>query len=125
MQLLSAKTLAGLRNRMPFKSTTLALTAILVGSLAITGCSTDYNVAQTQTTSVTKVGYTLPAKTSSVTQAEEIKTPRTQRAPRIATTKTTASTKQTKVASTNYLGRAPYICTPSGFGSKTRCFNRS
>ncbi|HSC61450.1 MAG TPA: hypothetical protein VLC29_09460 [Rhizomicrobium sp.] len=24
-----------------------------------------------------------------------------------------------------YLGTAPYICTPSGFGSKARCFYRS
>ncbi|MDH6231593.1 hypothetical protein M2281_002191 [Mesorhizobium soli] len=29
-----------------------------------------------------------------------------------------------KVSSVNYLGSAPYICTPSGFGSTSRCFRR-
>ncbi|MFB9950108.1 hypothetical protein ACFFP0_14700 [Rhizobium puerariae] len=29
-----------------------------------------------------------------------------------------------KIIQTNYLGRAPYICTPSGFGSTSRCFLR-
>jgi len=29
-----------------------------------------------------------------------------------------------KVASNTYLGRAPYICTPSGFGRTSTCFAR-
>ncbi len=122
MQLFSAKILAGHRNRMPFKSTTLALTAVLAGSLAIAGCSTGYNVAETQAMSVTKVGYGLPAKTTAIAKADDMKAPRT---PRVAATKSASSSKSVRVASANYLGRAPYICTPSGFGSKTRCFNRS
>ncbi len=125
MQLFSAKILAGHRHRMPFKSATLALTAVLAGSLAIAGCSTGYNVAETQATSVTKVGYGLPAKTTAIAKADDMKAPRTQRTPRVAATKSASSSKSAKMASANYLGRAPYICTPSGFGSKTRCFNRS
>jgi len=29
-----------------------------------------------------------------------------------------------KVIRVSYLGRAPYICTPSGFGRTSRCFAR-
>ncbi|WP_245581927.1 hypothetical protein [Phyllobacterium phragmitis] len=29
-----------------------------------------------------------------------------------------------KLASNGHLGRAPYICTPSGFGKTSRCFLR-
>jgi hypothetical protein len=51
--------------------------------------------------------------------------------PRIAIDeKTTTSGKKsksvlpTKLMSNNYLGRAPYICTPSGFGRTSGCFLR-
>lgn len=125
MQIFSAKTITGLLYRMPFSSTTFALTAVLAGSLAITGCSTGYNIAHTNATSVTKVGYGLPAQTAAIAKADDLKAPRTQRAPRIAVTETVTTAKPATVATANYLGRAPYICTPSGFGSKTRCFNRS
>ncbi|WP_163272942.1 hypothetical protein [Chelativorans alearense] len=30
-----------------------------------------------------------------------------------------------KLASSQYLGNAPYICTPSGFGRTSTCFTRS
>ncbi|MBA8881472.1 hypothetical protein [Phyllobacterium myrsinacearum] len=29
-----------------------------------------------------------------------------------------------KISDVSYLGRAPYICTPSGFGRTSRCFER-
>ncbi|CAN7281447.1 hypothetical protein LJR231_001339 [Phyllobacterium sp. LjRoot231] len=34
------------------------------------------------------------------------------------------STISTKIIKASYLGRAPYICTPSGFGRTSRCFAR-
>lgn len=40
---------------------------------------------------------------------------------RLANGKTSNSRKIMKVS---YLGRAPYICTPSGFGRTSRCFER-
>ena len=40
---------------------------------------------------------------------------------RVAKNKTSLSEKVAKVA---YLGRAPYICTPSGFGRMSKCFAR-
>lgn len=125
MLLFSAHTITDLWYRMPLNSMTFALTAALAGSLAIAGCSTGYNVAQTKATTVTKVGYELPVQIAAIAKADDIQTPPTQRAERIVTTKTVTSPKPAKTASANYLGRAPYICTPSGFGSKTRCFNRS
>jgi hypothetical protein len=35
------------------------------------------------------------------------------------------STPTVKLASGQYLGSAPYICTPSGFGRTSTCFTRS
>ena len=125
MQLFFAKTVTGLLYRMPIKSTTFTIAAVLAGSLAMSGCNTGYNTAQTTATSVTKVGYGVPTQTAIITKADDIKTPRRQTTTRPAVSKTVTAPKPAKVASENYLGRAPYICTPSGFGSKTRCFNRS
>jgi hypothetical protein len=41
--------------------------------------------------------------------------------------KTASSSKviSRTVVTATYLGRAPYICTPSGFGRKPSCFTRS
>lgn len=125
MQIFSAKTITGLLYRMPFNSTPFTAAAVLAGSLVITGCNTGYNTAQTTATSVTKVGYDVPTQTAIITIADDLKTPRKQQTTRPAVSKTVTAPKPAKVASANYLGRAPFICTPSGFGSKTRCFNRS
>ncbi|MDZ5698801.1 hypothetical protein [Chelativorans sp. M5D2P16] len=38
--------------------------------------------------------------------------------------KKSAGQPSVKVASARYLGRAPYICTPSGFGRTSSCFLR-
>ncbi|MFC6488397.1 hypothetical protein [Nitratireductor sp. GCM10026969] len=38
--------------------------------------------------------------------------------------KKSAGQPAVKVASARYLGRAPYICTPSGFGRTSSCFLR-
>jgi hypothetical protein len=38
--------------------------------------------------------------------------------------KTTKETLPVKVANYNFIGRAPYICTPSGFGRTSSCFLR-
>ncbi len=125
MQIFSAKTITGLLYPMPFNSTPFTAAAVLAGSLAITGCSTGYNTAQTTATSVTKVGYGVPTQTAIITKSDDLKTPRKQPTTRPAVSKAVTAPEPAKVASANYLGRAPFICTPSGFGSKTRCFNRS
>lgn len=79
--------------------------ALLVAATA-SACSavTDRDI---QTASVTKeVGYPVSASEQP------------------ATKRGTVTQKPTKVDRTAYLGRAPYICTPSGFGSTSRCFLR-
>ena len=38
--------------------------------------------------------------------------------------KTTKETLPVKMANYSFLGRAPYICTPSGFGRTSSCFLR-
>lgn len=38
--------------------------------------------------------------------------------------KTTKETLPVKVANYSFIGRAPYICTPSGFGRTSSCFLR-
>ncbi|ASV87835.1 hypothetical protein CES85_2966 (plasmid) [Ochrobactrum quorumnocens] len=37
---------------------------------------------------------------------------------------TPTSAKTIKVSATQYAGATTYVCTPSGFGQKSRCFNR-
>jgi hypothetical protein len=32
--------------------------------------------------------------------------------------------KVVKVSASQYFGATPYVCTPSGFGQKSRCFMR-
>ncbi|TCN33174.1 hypothetical protein [Sinorhizobium americanum] len=81
-----------------------ALAVLLAATL--TGCSTTADQS-IKTASLTKeVGYAVPAK----------KTARIK--PVIATQ------RAAKVVRTTYLGRAPYICTPSGFGRTSSCFLR-
>ena len=116
-----AKSLSGFHH---IKTRSFTVVALL-GALTAAGCSTNYNVAQTTSSSVTKVGYSLPAERNVVTQAGVIKTTRSDSAPHAINTERASAKRTTKVASSAYLGRAPHICTPSGFGSKTRCFNRS
>ncbi|MFQ6240364.1 hypothetical protein [Sinorhizobium meliloti] len=74
--------------------------------LAVTtwGCSS--TVSQETTASIAReVGYPLPErKPAPGNQAVTQKTP--------------------KLVRSAYLGRAPYVCTPSGFGSTSRCFLR-
>lgn len=60
-------------------------------------------------------------QTSSVTK--EIGYPVSTGEP-LAAKRTAVTQKTTKLERTAYLGRAPYICTPSGFGSTSRCFLR-
>lgn len=74
--------------------------------LAVTtwGCSS--TVSQETTASIAReVGYPLP-----------------ERKP--APSKRAVTQKKPKLVRSAYLGRAPYVCTPSGFGSTSRCFLR-
>jgi hypothetical protein len=41
------------------------------------------------------------------------------------TTKAASAAQSNKNLRKVYLGRATWICTPSGFGQKARCFQRS
>jgi len=43
---------------------------------------------------------------------------------RPAQSRNTVNKASRKLVSSGYLGRAPYICTPSGFGKTSRCFLR-
>nr|WP_051000058.1 hypothetical protein [Sinorhizobium fredii] len=81
-----------------------ALAVLLAAALAGCSATTDKNI---KTASLTKqVGYALPEK-------------KPARNKRIAVTEQTV-----KLVRTTYLGRAPYICTPSGFGRTSSCFLR-
>lgn len=77
--------------------------AVMVAA-ATWGCSS--TVSQETTSSITReVGYPMPEK-------------------RPAPAKQAVTQKPAKLVRSAYLGRAPYICTPSGFGSTSRCFLR-
>ncbi|MDX0566328.1 hypothetical protein BMJ34_35135 [Sinorhizobium medicae] len=77
--------------------------AVMVAA-ASCGCSS--TVSQETTSSITReAGYSIPDR---------------KPAPR----KQAVANKANKLVRSAYLGRAPYICTPSGFGSTSRCFLR-
>ncbi|AFL49929.1 hypothetical protein ABIE78_004288 [Sinorhizobium fredii] len=79
--------------------------AVLVAA-TLTGCSatTDQSI---KTASLNKqVGYAVPGK-------------KPVRNKQVAVTQ-----RAVKLVRTTYLGRAPYICTPSGFGRTSSCFLR-
>lgn len=79
-----------------------AAAALLV--LTVCGCSS--TVSQETTSSVTRAaGYPLPDR-------------------KPVQGKQAVAQRAVKLMRTTYLGRAPYICTPSGFGSTSRCFLR-
>jgi len=84
----------------------LAISAVL--SVVATGCTplTDSSVV----TSSVSAKMEAPATISVPTQVAKVEEP--------------ASRSTVRVASSSYLGRAPYICTPSGFGQTSRCFLR-
>ena len=58
--------------------------------------------------------------TASITR--EVGYPSPERKPALG--KQAVTQKTPKLVRSAYLGRAPYICTPSGFGSTSRCFLR-
>jgi hypothetical protein len=91
----------------PFGGRNNAARCILALSLAamVSGCSST-SVERIETSSVTRqVGYAAPSKT-------------------LAPNKQAATQRAVKLVRESYLGRAPYICTPSGFGKTSRCFLR-
>ena len=96
-----SKALSGL-----FEARKTVARSTLAVILAVTtwGCSS--TVSQETTASIAReVGYPLPErKPAPGKQAVTQKTP--------------------KLVRSAYLGRAPYVCTPSGFGSTSRCFLR-
>ncbi|AWI60422.1 hypothetical protein [Sinorhizobium fredii] len=81
-----------------------ALAVLLAATLAGCSATTDKSI---KTASLTKqVGYALPEK-------------------KPARNKQVAATQRAvKLVRTTYLGRAPYVCTPSGFGRTSSCFLR-
>jgi hypothetical protein len=81
-----------------------ALAVLVAATLAGCSATTDRSV---KTASLSKqVGYAVPTK-------------KTARSKPIAVTQ-----RAIKLVRTSYLGRAPYICTPSGFGRTSSCFLR-
>lgn len=81
-----------------------ALAVLLAATLAGCSTTTDQDI---KTASLTKqVGYAVPEK-------------KPARNKQIAVTE-----RAVKLVRTTYLGRAPYICTPSGFGRTSSCFLR-
>ncbi|MDQ0323388.1 hypothetical protein QO002_005594 [Pararhizobium capsulatum DSM 1112] len=76
--------------------------------VAVSSCTTTPTKIATKESHYIAVGYPNPVKQ------------------KVSTTKMVNGTKvvsQTAITVT-YLGRAPYICTPSGFGRKSSCFAR-
>ncbi len=75
-------------------------------AVALTGCSTTTDRSVKTASLIKQVGYAVPGK-------------------KPATNKQIAVTQRAvKLVRTTYLGRAPYICTPSGFGRTSNCFLR-
>lgn len=98
------------------------MVAALISITALSACSSAQTIAQTKPVSVTKVGYSLPAKQPLLSGPS--KTSGTTRNSKQIVTQRTAAKPAPRVTTAKYHGRAPHICTPSGFGSKPRCFNR-
>jgi hypothetical protein len=86
------------------RKTVVRSTLAVMLAAASWGCSS--TVSQETTSSITPaVGYPLPqGKPAPGKQAVKQKAP--------------------KLVRSAFLGRAPYVCTPSGFGSTSRCFLR-
>jgi hypothetical protein len=80
-----------------------ALAVLLAAAAA--GCSYTPDQGIVTSSLTNQVGYSTPSK--GIAQGKQAATQRT-----------------VKLVRTTYLGRAPYICTPSGFGSTSRCFLR-
>jgi hypothetical protein len=96
-----SKALAGL-----FEARKTVARSTLAVMLAVTNWGCSSTVSQETTASIAReVGYPLP-----------------ERKP--APGKRAVTQKTPKLVRSAYLGRAPYVCTPSGFGSTSRCFLR-
>ncbi|WP_018238382.1 hypothetical protein [Ensifer sp. BR816] len=81
-----------------------ALAVLLAATLA--GCSATADRSVKTASPTKQVGYAVPGK-------------KPARNKQIAVTQ-----RAVKLVRTSYLGRAPYICTPSGFGRTSSCFLR-
>ena len=86
------------------KTLCCAVATLLVAGIA--GCSFVPDQGQRTPLSVKQFGYSVPTR-KPVERGQAI-----------------VKQKEAKIIQTSYLGRAPYICTPSGFGSTSRCFMR-
>jgi hypothetical protein len=75
--------------------------ALAAGPALFAGCTSSQIVAQQTTSTAVKSGY-----------------------PKLSEGKG-AGFQSKKVVNSTYHGRAPYICTPSGFGRTSGCFQRS
>ena len=84
------------------------VTAVLAPTLS--SCTATHMEVAAMNTKSTGFGYPNPAKPKDPTKKTAVGIDRT----------VTSST----VATATYLGSAPYICTPSGFGRKPSCFAR-
>ncbi|MCA1403952.1 hypothetical protein I6F26_25650 [Ensifer sp. IC3342] len=78
---------------------------VLLLAAALSGCSATPDQSIPTSSLTRQVGY--PALSNKPTAAKQVVVQRAAKLERAA-----------------YLGRAPYICTPSGFGSTSRCFLR-
>ena len=93
----------------------ISLLCLTIAALALSGCSSIVGGDVKSASITTETSHAFPAKT--------IK-PKSK----IAAVNRRATAGRTAVkASANvpFYGRAPYICTPSGFGQTTRCFRRA
>lgn len=108
-----------LSSRYFYKKSGAALAGALC-VLAIAGCNASQNAVQIKPTAYTNVAYSIPAQSIKSAQSKADKAVRIP-----ATTATKQSKPAAKVSAVTYVGRAPHICTPSGFGSKPRCFLRT
>lgn len=102
-----------------FKNSSIAM-AGMICAVSVAGCSIGQTTAQEKSPAMTNFAYTLPAKSMI-----SVQTKNTKAAENPVKTAPTEMKPVVKVSKTNYAGRAPHICTPSGFGSKARCFDRS
>jgi hypothetical protein len=96
------------------------VSACAVGAVLASGCVNSNAVTGSTSHNAPVVGY-----------ADRIAPPRKAEAPRPSTSaripagQRTASASNNGHAETRPLGRAPHICTPSGFGRTSTCYSRT
>lgn len=96
------------------------LTAVALGAALLASCSVADEELATSESAPRKQQATVHKTTSDTTAYGYGET----RNGRKTVADDAVNTQPTRASRTAYLGSAPYICSPSGFGQKSRCFLR-